>query len=162
MTNAATDSFWLHWFFIFSISEAACQPALLLAQYLTQQWLRLLSCPSKVTSGKKEQIKKKKIRNLQTTVNKSPYYFNQYLRPNRRAGKSEMQFWWGALLLKPSYSEQLLDCCCSPEVIHCCFSLTAGQICQTAGGAGQLQLCPSHQSPLLPARSQGRADVIAA
>lgn len=60
-----------------------------------------------------------------------------------------MQFRWGALLIKPRYSEQLPDRCCSPEVTHCCFSLTAGQICQAAGGAGQLQLhpCPARAPP---------------
>lgn len=60
--NAATDSFF--GFTDFSSSASLRLPvsqlAPLLAQYLTQQWLRLQSRPSKVTSGKKEQIKKKR------------------------------------------------------------------------------------------------------
>lgn len=88
--NAATDSF-----FGFTDFSSAASPrlpvsqlSLLLAQYLTQQWLSLLSCPSKVTSGKKKN-RWKKICNFKTTFNKSLYCFNQYLRPNRIAGKSD-------------------------------------------------------------------------
>lgn len=85
---------------------------------------------------------------MQTTFNKCLYDFNQYLRPNKIDVKRETRCICGALFIKLSHSEQLPECCCSLEVTHRCFPVTAQQLCKATEGAGQLPLCPlSHQSP---------------